>query len=122
MASGVFGCSDIYLSASSRRISGPARHSDFRFAWDEIGKSDNETEKGLARGNWRPFHLRFPLATGSRGSRPAPWVLRARSQRRLSPSDRSWLAGILASPAQGRLDPKAIIHAQTLRRRRRTLS
>src|SRR5262245_11179937 len=122
-------CSDAATFSSVRRrgaSSGPAR-SPMPFGPLELFGRDRQTrqrdgERARQGVTWRPFHQRFPLATGSRGSRLAPWALRARSQRRLSRSDRSWLAGILASPAQGRLDPKAIIHAQTLRRRRRTLS
>jgi len=118
-------CSDAATFSSVRRrgaSSGPAR-SPMPFGPLELFGRDRQTrqrdgERARQGVTWRPFHQRFPLATGSRGSRLAPWVLRARSQRRLSRSDRSWLAGILASPAQGRLDPKAIIHAQKLRRRR----
>ena len=55
MASGVFGCSDVFISASSRRIvrTGALANAIRTFGIiyvDEIGKPDSETEKGLARG------------------------------------------------------------------------
>src|SRR5215475_11703876 len=81
-------CSDAATFSSVRRrgaSSGPAR-SPMPFGPLELFGRDRQTrqrdgERARQGVTWRPFHQRFPLATGSRGSRLAPWVLRARSQR-----------------------------------------
>jgi|SRR5262245_49319817 len=126
MASGVFGCSDVFISASSRRIvrTGALANAirTFGIIWTRSANPTARRRKGSPGGNLAALPSTLPSGDGISGQPTRTLGVASTFSAPLSRSDRSWLAGILASPAQGRLDPKAIIHAQTLRRRRRTLS